>query len=282
MKGFKAKLSVTISRKQMIEIYQKYYDENRKSAISNQKNYDEYVKMDDTIEGYYPKPSIPDCIKFNNVLGYEYGNDKYLHFENVISGKWVNETVRHFCRLLDDEFAGWNYHDGANYNFQSCALCSYMYYEAIRVDNISVSINGNDFMINGNVYDIDTEELLFNFKATPGINSYDIDYYMNGKKMDCLEFANLEASKICGAGNADVDNAIYYVISNAIHDAMVETLPISILIRACLDADNAHEKDLRIPNARDYIKHLFAEGVIDRFITEFMMAMIDKDGNICC
>ena len=183
-----------------------------------------------------------------------------------------------------DEFTGWNYHDSANYNFQTCALCSYMYYEAINVDNVNVVIDSSsNFLISGNVYDIESEELLFYFKATPGINNYNIDYYSyDGKKMDCLEFANLETSKVCGAGNADVDNAIYYVISNAIYNAMIKTLPISILIRACIDANNAHAKNLKIPNAKDYIKSLFADEVIYRFVAEFMMSMIDKDGNIRC
>lgn len=180
-----------------------------------------------------------------------------------------------------DEFAGWKYHNGANYNFQTCALCSYMYYDAISVDDVNVVVNDNNFIISGNAYDIDSEELLFHFKATPGINSYDIDYYSyDGKKMDCIEFANLEASKICGAGNADVDNIIYYVVSNAIYNAMIETLSISILIRACIDANNAHRKDLKNPNAKDYIKSLFADGVIDRFVAELMMSLIDKDSNI--
>lgn len=37
MKGFKSELSITISRKQMIEVFQKYYNEKRENAILSQK-----------------------------------------------------------------------------------------------------------------------------------------------------------------------------------------------------------------------------------------------------
>ena len=92
--------------------------------------------------------------------------------------------------------------------------------------------------------------------------------------------ANIEASKICGAGNEDVDNAIYYVISSKIYDAMIETLPISILIKACYNTNDAHKKNLTVPTAKEYIKGLFNDGVIDRFLAEFMMSLICADGNI--
>ena len=155
-----------------------------------------------------------------------------------------------------------------------------MYYEAIEVDGISITINGSNFNISGYVYEIDSHDLLFHFKATPGINSYNIDYYdYVGKKIDRLEFANLEASKICGAGNADVDNAIYYVISNAIYRAMENTLPISILVRGLLDINNAHKKDLKMPTAKEYINNLFDNGIIDRFVAEFVLSMFSKGGS---
>ena len=180
-----------------------------------------------------------------------------------------------------ESITGWSRDDCTTYNFQTSVLDSYMYYEAIYVDNIDIIINGNNFAISGNVFDITTDELLFHFKAVPGINSYDIDYYTcDGKKIDALEMANIEASKICGAGNEDVDNAIYYVISRKIYDAMIETLPISILIKACYSTNNAHKKNLTVPTAKEYIKGLFNDGVIDRFLAEFMMSLICADGNI--
>lgn len=189
------------------------------------------------------------------------------------------ETTIDYHNMVE-EITGWNYHDGANYNFQTCVLTSYMYYEAIEVDAISIDINGSNFNISGNVYEIDSHDLLFHFKATPGINSYNIDYYnYAGKKIDCLEFANLEASKICGAGNADVDNAIYYVISNAIYRAMADTLPISILVRGLLNINDAHKKDLKMPTAKDYINYLFTNGIIDRFVAEFVLTMFSKGGS---
>lgn len=125
------------------------------------------------------------------------------------------------------------------------------------------------------------DELLFHFTAVPGINSYDIDYYTcDGKKIDALGMANIEASKICGAGNEDVDNAIYYVISSKIYDAMIETLPISILFKVCYGVNDAHKKNPNAPTAKEYIKELFNDGAIDRFLAEFMMSLIGKDGNI--
>lgn len=60
--------------------------------------------MDSDIESVYPRPLIPDHIKFNNVIVYEFDNSKYLRFENVISGEGVNEAVSHFCRILDNKF----------------------------------------------------------------------------------------------------------------------------------------------------------------------------------
>lgn len=180
-----------------------------------------------------------------------------------------------------ESITGWSCDSCIAYNFQTSVLDSYMYYEAIYVDNIDIIINGNNFAISGNVFDITNDELLFYFKAVPGINSYDIDYYTcDGKKIDALEMANIEASKICGAGNEDVDNAIYYVISSKIYDAMIETLPISILIKACYSTNDAHKKNLTVPTAKEYIKGLFNDGVIDRFLAEFMMSLIGVDGNI--
>lgn len=180
-----------------------------------------------------------------------------------------------------ESITGWSRDDCTTYNFQTSVLDSYMYYEAIYVDNIDIIINGNNFAISGNVFDITNDELLFHFTAVPGINSYDIDYYTcDGKKIDALGMANIEASKICGAGNEDVDNAIYYVISSKIYDAMIETLPISILIKACYITNDAHKKNLTVPTAKEYIKGLFNDGVIDRFLAEFMMSLIGADGNI--
>lgn len=180
-----------------------------------------------------------------------------------------------------ENITGWNRDDCTTYNFQTSVLDSYMYYEAIYVDNIDIIINGNNFAISGNVFDITNDELLFHFTAVPGINSYDIDYYTcDGKKIDALEMANIEASKICGAGNEDVDKAIYYVISSRIYDAMIETLPISILFKVCYGVNDAHKKNPNAPTAKEYIKKLFTDGAIDRFLAEFMMSLIGKDGNI--
>lgn len=180
-----------------------------------------------------------------------------------------------------ESVTGWKRHNGDAYNFQTSVLNTYMYYEAIYVDNIDIIINGNNFAISGNVFDITNDELLFHFTAVPGINSYDIDYYTcDGKKIDSLEMANIEAGKICGTGNEDVDNAIYYVISNNIYDAMVNTLPISILIKACYGVNDAHKKNSNALTTKEYIKKLFTDGVIDRFLAEFMMSLIGKDGNI--
>lgn len=180
-----------------------------------------------------------------------------------------------------ESITGWNRDNCSTYNFQTSVVNSYMYYEAIYVDNIDIIINGNNFAISGNVFDITNDEFLFHFTAVPGINSYDIDYYTcDGKKINALEMANIEASKICGAGNEDVDNAIYYVISSRIYDAMIETLPISILVKVCYGISDAHKKNPNAPTAKEYIKKLFTDGEIDRFLAEFMMSLIDKDGNI--
>lgn len=180
-----------------------------------------------------------------------------------------------------ESVTGWKRHNGDAYNFQTSVLNTYMYYEAIYVGNVDIIINGNNFDISGNVFDVANDELLFNFTAVPGINSYDIDYYTcDGKKIDALEMANIEAGKICGTGNEDVDNAIYYVISNNIYDAMVNTLPISILIKACYGVNDAHKKNSNALTTKEYIKKLFTDGVIDRFLAEFMMSLIGRDGNI--
>lgn len=180
-----------------------------------------------------------------------------------------------------ESITGWSRDNCTTYNFQTSVLDSYMYYEAIYVDNIDIIINGNNFAISGNVFDITNDELLFHFTAVPGINSYDIDYYTcDGKKIDALEMANIEASKICGAGNEDVDKAIYYVISRKIYDAMIETLPISILVKVCYGVNDAHKKNFNAPTAKEYIKKLFTDGAIDWFLAEFMMSLIGKDGNI--
>lgn len=180
-----------------------------------------------------------------------------------------------------ESITGWSRDNCIAYNFQTSVLDSYMYYEAIYVDNIDIIINGNNFAISGNVFDITNDEMLFHFTAVPGINSYDIDYYTcDGKKIDALEMANIEASKICGAGNEDVDNAIYYVISSKIYDVMINTLPISMLIKGCHYANDMHKKNHNVPTAKDYIKELFTDGVIDRFLAEFAMSLIGKDGNI--
>lgn len=180
-----------------------------------------------------------------------------------------------------ESITGWSRDDCTTYNFQTSVLDSYMYYEAIYVDNVDIIINGNNFAISGNVFDITNDELLFHFTAVPGINSYDIDYYTcDGKKIDALEMANIEACKICGAGNDDVDKAIYYVISSKIYDAMIDTLPISMLVKGCYYFNDMHKKNLTAPTAKDHIKKLFTDGVIDRFLAEFMMSLIGKDGNI--
>jgi hypothetical protein len=101
MKGFESQLSATISRKQMIRIFQSYYDTKRNEALENLNIYN---KQDDLYKQYYRPPTIPDNVKFNNVISYEFNNDKYLHFEDVISGKGENETVLHFCMLLNHKF----------------------------------------------------------------------------------------------------------------------------------------------------------------------------------
>lgn len=180
-----------------------------------------------------------------------------------------------------ENITGWKRSDCGEYNFQTCVLDSYMYYEAIYTGNVDVIINGNTFAISGDVFDIANDELLFHFTAVPGINSYDIDYYTcDGKKIDALEMANIEASKICGAGNEDVDNAIHYVISSKIYDAMIDTLPISMLVKGCYYFNDMHKKNLTTPTAKEHIKELFTDGIIDRFLAEFMVSLIGKDGNI--
>lgn len=180
-----------------------------------------------------------------------------------------------------ENITGWKRSDCGAYNFQTCVLGSYMYYEAIYTKNVDVIINGSNFAISGDAFDIVNHELLFHFTAVPGIDSYDIDYYTyDGKKIDALEMANIEASKICGAGNEDVDNAIHYVISSKIYDAMIDTLPISMLVKECYYFNDMHKKNLTTPTAKEHIKELFNDGVIDRFLAEFVMSLIGKDGNI--
>jgi len=103
MKGFTSELSVTISRKQMVEIYQDYYDEIRNEALENLKFYNE--QYDEQYNQLYIPPTVPDDIKFNNVILYEYNNAHNLHFEDVISGKGENESISHFCNgLLTSKF----------------------------------------------------------------------------------------------------------------------------------------------------------------------------------
>lgn len=180
-----------------------------------------------------------------------------------------------------ESITGWKRSDCGAYNFQTCILGSYMYYEAIYTKNVDVIINGNSFAISGDVFDIVNNELLFHFTAVPGIDRYSIDYYTyDGKKIDALEMANIEASKICGAGNEDVDNAIYYVISSNIYDAMIDTLPVLMLIKGCYYFNGMHKENPNAPTAKKYINELFTDGAIDRFLAEFMMSLIGKDGNI--
>lgn len=224
-------------------------------------------------------------ITMNKAGEITYHNFYFTETEAVnLSGIKFNEVDRDIT--IDyhgqvESITGWSRDDCTTYNFQTTVLDSYMYYEAIYVDDVDIIINGNNFAISGNVFDITNDELLFHFTAVPGINTYDIDYYTcDGKKIDALEMANIEASKICGAGNEDVDKAIYYVISSKIYDAMIETLPISILFKVCYGVNDAHKKNPNAPTAKEYIKKLFTDGAIDRFLAEFMMSLIGKDGNI--
>lgn len=253
----------------------------------------EFVRNDDTkiivgeLTNWFGDNLGPECVKLTmnkaeEITDYSFGFSEaaVIGFSDIKFNDADRDITINYHGHVES-ITGWSCDSCIAYNFQASVLDSYMYYEAIYVDNIDIIINGNNFAISGNVFDITNDELLFYFKAVPGINSYDIDYYTcDGKKIDALEMANIEASKICGAGNEDVDNAIYYVISSKIYDAMIETLPISILIKACYSINDAHKKNLTVPTAKEYIKELFNDGAIDRFLAEFMMSLIDKDGNI--
>ena len=202
----------------------------------------------------------------------EYSNDKFTDIDH-------NMVINYRGQV--ENIAGWNPRDVIHHNtFQSCVLDSYMQYEAISVDNIDITINGNIFVITGKVFDTSNDDLLFHFRAVPGINEYDIAWYsFNGKKLDTIGKMQIE-TKICGAAGEEVENTIYNVISRKIYCAMANTLPISILIKVCYGINDAHRKNPNVPTAKDYIKELFTEGVIDRFLAEFMMSLIDKSGNI--
>lgn len=253
----------------------------------------EYVRVDNSkiivgeLTNWFGDNTGPDWVnitmnKAGEITDY---NFYFTETEAVnLSGIKFNEVDRDIT--IDyhgqvERITGWKRSDCGAYNFQTCVLDSYMYYEAIYTNNVDVIINGNAFAISGDVFDIANDELLFHFTAVPGIDSYDIDYYTcDGKKIDALEMANIEASKICGAGDEDVDNAIHYVISSKIYDTMIDTLPISMLVKGCYYFNDMHKKNLTAPTAKEYIKELFNDGVIDRFLAEFMMSLIGKDGNI--
>lgn len=224
-----------------------------------------------------------DMNKAGEITDYNFGfsEAEVVGFSDGIKFNDVDRDITIDYHNQVERITGWKRSDCAAYNFQTCVLGGYMYYEAIYVGNVDVIINGNSFAISGNVFDIANDEMLFHFTAVPGIDSYDIDYYTcDGKKIDALEMANIEAGKICGAGNEDIDNAIYYVISSKIYDAMIDTLPISMLVKGCYYFNDMHKKNLTAPTAKEHIKKLFADGVIDRFLAEFMMSLIGKDGNI--
>lgn len=199
-----------------------------------------------------------------------YGNDKFNDTDRSIKISYHHKV---------EKPTGWNWHNGVG-NFQECVLYSYMSYEAIYADDIDITINGNSFNISGNVFDMDNDELLFRFKAAPGICDYSIEYYnRSGDKIDASEFARIE-EKICGVSCRDVDNAIYFVIANKIYTAMINTPSIAVLIKTCYYINDAYKKNLTTLTTTDYIKELFADGAIDRFVAEFMMSLIDKHGNI--
>ena len=107
MKGFKSQLSVTISRMQMIKIFQKYYNDKRDDEL---KDLDWHNKCLSVINQEYQSnphccpPTVSDNIKFNNVIAYEVNDNKYLRFEDIISCKGENVSVSNFCALLDDTF----------------------------------------------------------------------------------------------------------------------------------------------------------------------------------
>lgn len=200
-----------------------------------------------------------------------YSNDKFtdIDYNMVIDYRGQIESI-----------TGWNPNTMHHNTFQSCVLDNYMKYEAIYVDNINITINNNNFVITGNVLDINNDDFLFRFKAVPFIDNYDISWYsFNGKKLNTVGKMQTETN-ICGASGEEVENAIYNVISSRIYCAMVNTLPISILVKTCYYINDVHKKNHNAPTAKDYIKELFIYGIIDLFLEEFMMSLIGKDGNI--
>ena len=180
-----------------------------------------------------------------------------------------------FNRMIE-EFTGWSYHECANSNFQTCVICSYMYYEALKVYNVSATLGEAGFEVTGDISDADTLKPLLHFVATPSIDAYDIKYYKDGKKIDDMELACIEASDICGIGAKDIDNAIYYVISNEIFDAIAVTAPIQITVSAIARLDDKNDMQLRKILGKKWVKDLFDMGTIDRFMAEFIYTMINK------
>lgn len=106
MKGFKSQLSVTISRMQMIKIFQKYYNGKRDDELENLNWYNKCYGQKDQSESdqHCCPPMVSDDVKFNNVIAYEFNDYKYLHFEDIISCRGENVSVSGFCALLDDTF----------------------------------------------------------------------------------------------------------------------------------------------------------------------------------
>lgn len=223
----------------------------------------------DVLDNYFFGNSEEEIITLYGTL---HGNDEFKDIDRSIEIPYHHKV---------EKPTGWKWNNGTCNNFQTCVLYSYMTYEAIYVDDVYITINDNSFDINGNVFDMDNNELLFRFKAAPGICDYNIDYYSHsGGKIDASEVAHIEESKICGVSNRDVDNAIYFVIANKIYNAMIKTLPISVLVKTCYYINDAYKKNLTTLTATDYIKELFTDGTIDRFVAEFMMSLIDKHGNV--
>lgn len=222
----------------------------------------------DVLDNYFFGNSEEEIVTLYGTL---HGNDEFKDIDRSIKISYHHKV---------EKPTGWNWNYGTRVNFQTCALYSYMSYEAIYADDIDITINGNNFDISGNVFDMDSNDLLFRFKAAPGICDYNIDYYdRSGDKIDASEFAHIE-EEICGVSCRDVDNAIYFVIANKIYTAMIKAPQIAVLIKTCYYINDAYKKNLTTLTATDYIKELFADGAIDRFVAEFMMSLIDKHGNI--
>ena len=107
MKGFKSQLSVTISRMQMIKIFQKYYNDKRDDELKDLDWHNKclsVINQEDQSNLHCCPPTVSDNIKFNNVIAYEVNDNKYLRFEDIMSCKGENISVSSFCALLDDTF----------------------------------------------------------------------------------------------------------------------------------------------------------------------------------